>query len=306
MTFREVRMRRCDSRSRPPRAGRFRGPALAAAGVAALGLLAVRLGEVTRSAWSAVAAGGPASPDDAVAALAATGGLALIAWLAAAVTLSLAAAAAGNRSPTGRVLDRAAARIAPVILRNAAAAVLGVVVVTTPAAAQAAVTTSPPAAAQAFAASSSPAPVVAVRSAVAHQELSPAWLPIPADRAAPRGDDLQPGWVPTRPLDAPGARAHAAAPVLAAPRRAAASQASEVVVRRGDTLWSIAARHLGPGATDAEIALDWPHWFTANRAVVGSDPDLLRPGQRLRPPPATSHEDRSPRPGTTGTTGGRR
>ena len=65
--------------------------------------------------------------------------------------------------------------------------------------------------------------------------------------------------------------------------------ALEVVVRRGDSLWGIAARHLGPDASDAEIARAWPAWFEANRDVVGDDPDGLRPGQRLRAPdPVTS------------------
>jgi resuscitation-promoting factor RpfA len=64
----------------------------------------------------------------------------------------------------------------------------------------------------------------------------------------------------------------------------AADADDDVVVRRGDTLWDIAARHLDPGATDAEIALDWPRWFSANRSTLGSDPDRLYPGQRLRPP----------------------
>jgi len=57
-----------------------------------------------------------------------------------------------------------------------------------------------------------------------------------------------------------------------------------VVVRRGDSLWSIAARHLEPDASDAEIAGAWPAWFQANRDLVGDDPDLLRPGQVLRAP----------------------
>jgi hypothetical protein len=60
--------------------------------------------------------------------------------------------------------------------------------------------------------------------------------------------------------------------------------AGEVVVTRGDTLWAIAARHLGGGATEADIAAEWPHWFTANRAVIGDDPDLILPGMILRPP----------------------
>lgn len=57
-----------------------------------------------------------------------------------------------------------------------------------------------------------------------------------------------------------------------------------VVVRRGDTLWEIAARHLGPGVTDLEVAAEWPRWWRANRLVIGSDPHLILPGMRLRPP----------------------
>ena len=37
------------------------------------------------------------------------------------------------------------------------------------------------------------------------------------------------------------------------------------VVRRGDTLWDIAARHLGPGATAVDISREWPAWYHANR-----------------------------------------
>lgn len=54
-----------------------------------------------------------------------------------------------------------------------------------------------------------------------------------------------------------------------------------VVVRPGDCLWTIAARHLGPDATDARIAAEWPRWYVANRAVIGPDPSLIYPGQRL-------------------------
>ena len=58
----------------------------------------------------------------------------------------------------------------------------------------------------------------------------------------------------------------------------------ELVVRSGDSLWTIAARHLGPEATDVEIAREWPRWFAVNSAVIGSSPDLLLPGQILRAP----------------------
>src|SRR5690606_468961 len=55
-------------------------------------------------------------------------------------------------------------------------------------------------------------------------------------------------------------------------------------VRPGDSLWTVAATHLGPGARDADIAAEWPRWYTTNRAVVGADPDLIHPGQVLRAP----------------------
>ena len=58
----------------------------------------------------------------------------------------------------------------------------------------------------------------------------------------------------------------------------------EIVVHRGDTLWSIAARHLGPTATTTEISAEWHRWFAANRHVIGDDANLITPGQVLRPP----------------------
>ena len=56
------------------------------------------------------------------------------------------------------------------------------------------------------------------------------------------------------------------------------------VVSPGDTLWSIASGRLPESAADAEVAADVAHWHTTNRAVIGPDPDLLRPGQVLTPP----------------------
>ena len=74
--------------------------------------------------------------------------------------------------------------------------------------------------------------------------------------------------------------------VSAAPRLGAAL-IEEVAVRRGDTLWSIAARHLDPDARADDIARAWPLWWQANRAVIGADPDLILPGQVLHPPSGT-------------------
>lgn len=56
------------------------------------------------------------------------------------------------------------------------------------------------------------------------------------------------------------------------------------VVAPGDALWSIAARALG---TDEprRVARYWPRIHRLNRAVIGSDPSLIYPGQVLRLPP---------------------
>ncbi|TPG19261.1 LysM peptidoglycan-binding domain-containing protein [Pedococcus bigeumensis] len=87
-----------------------------------------------------------------------------------------------------------------------------------------------------------------------------------------------PGWIPSRPVQ----RALPSSGLVTG--GGASDRAADVVVHRGDTLWDIARRHLGPGASDAEVAHAWPAWHEANRAVIGDDPDLIRPGQILRPP----------------------
>lgn len=55
-------------------------------------------------------------------------------------------------------------------------------------------------------------------------------------------------------------------------------------VRPGDTLWAIARSRLGPSATDAAVQTAWQRIYAANRAVIGADPSLIRPGQRLTLP----------------------
>ena len=60
------------------------------------------------------------------------------------------------------------------------------------------------------------------------------------------------------------------------------------VVVRGDCLWDIADAHrrdqTGLDPTNREIAGAVASWWVANREVIGPDPDLLLPGQVLRPP----------------------
>ncbi|MGK5115250.1 MULTISPECIES: LysM peptidoglycan-binding domain-containing protein [unclassified Geodermatophilus] len=85
--------------------------------------------------------------------------------------------------------------------------------------------------------------------------------PVP-DRPTPAASDPVPDW----PAPAPG----------------------DHVVLRGDCLWDIAAADLrgrsGREPTDGDIATAVRAWWQANADVVGPDPDLLLPGQVLRPP----------------------
>jgi nucleoid-associated protein YgaU len=60
-----------------------------------------------------------------------------------------------------------------------------------------------------------------------------------------------------------------------------------VTVRQGDSLWSMAAQRLGARPSAARIQAEWPRWYAVNRRVIGSDPNLIRPGTTLLvPPPA--------------------
>ncbi len=82
--------------------------------------------------------------------------------------------------------------------------------------------------------------------------------------------------------------------------------AETYLVRTGDSLWDIARHHLPDGSSDTAVARAWPRWYLANRALIGSDPALIRPGMRLRFPDlrptgtsATQHH--RPAPTTTAT-----
>lgn len=57
-----------------------------------------------------------------------------------------------------------------------------------------------------------------------------------------------------------------------------------IVVRPGDTLWAIARSRLGSRSDDATVAREVHRWYGTNRDVIGDDPDLIRPGQRLTTP----------------------
>lgn len=56
------------------------------------------------------------------------------------------------------------------------------------------------------------------------------------------------------------------------------AQGGTVRVAPGDSLWSIAAEQLGPGATPAEIAVRWRRVHALNIDAIGDDPDVIAPG----------------------------
>jgi nucleoid-associated protein YgaU len=87
----------------------------------------------------------------------------------------------------------------------------------------------------------------------------------------------------------PGVAAVASTPLLDWPTAQPAvtqpePSAEPVVVRPGDSLWALAERSLPEGATAAQVAATWPAWWSANRYVIGDDPDLVHPGAVLTPP----------------------
>ena len=108
----------------------------------------------------------------------------------------------------------------------------------------------------------------------------------PASSATPRAPPPRPG------LARAGRRPGAAPAACARPRspRPRSLRRPGPVRRRGgrpgDTLWTLAASRLPATATTREVAAAWPAWWSANRTVIGADPDLLRPGQSLQPPTA--------------------
>jgi len=226
---------------------------------------------------------GPPTLDEALGGLAAAGGLALLAWIALVAACTAVAAGCATRGRLGGAVSRAAdsigAGIAPTSLRRLLALALGAALVSGALPAHA---TTAPRLAVTASETSSPAPgptldpawAAAPAGDVAADRLDPGWSPSPSARAAPRPPTTAgrtaspPGWSPPR-------------------RLRAAHEDRAVVVRRGDTLWDIAARGLGPGAGDAEIATAWHRWYATNAAAIGPDPDLLLPGRRLTPPDVT-------------------
>ncbi|KRF30232.1 LysM peptidoglycan-binding domain-containing protein [Nocardioides sp. Soil805] len=91
----------------------------------------------------------------------------------------------------------------------------------------------------------------------------------------------------------PTGPASTARPVAVRPATVEAPAGDEVVVRAGDSLWSLAASRLPGSATPGEVDRAWRAVYAANRTEIGADPSLIRPGQRLHlPGPDDEGDDR--------------
>jgi resuscitation-promoting factor RpfA len=195
-------------------------------------------------------------------------------WLAAAAVLTIVGSLPGALA---RSVDDLARMIMPAVWRRAIHVALGAALVAGPVTGSAA-WADERIGAQAVAAEQFDQP--SGLPPIDRPALDPAALP-PIDRPT----DPLPGatWTPTAPPPAVPV-ATPASPLLTGNPRPTATVEEAIVVRRGDTLWHIAARHLGSTVTPAEVATEWPRWWHANRDVIGDDPDLILPGQILRPP----------------------
>jgi len=261
---------------------RLRGVLLTTAVLASYATTTTLLGWGTAGAVTTVRTPGTAPLDAVLGLAAAAGAWVVLSWLTATGTLALLrlvlTGPAGPRhdGPDHRLLVRLADRVTPALVRRLAAMALGVGLVGSPVGGGLpAYATGPGPARPAPAATSALEGSLEIASAAGTPERF-ATLDRPA---APL-----PGWTPDRPAAQRPARAGAQVRLVTNAPRAERAVLDEVVVRRGDTLWDIAARHLGPDASAAEVAAWWPRWYHANLALVGPQPDRIMPGQRLRPP----------------------
>ena len=118
--------------------------------------------------------------------------------------------------------------------------------------------------------SPAPGPVVHRRSPAGAPATSPRASRTPSATAVPSA----PAAPPTQASSVP------TADVSPAP----ADDSARYVVVAGNCLWDIAARLIGPGASNAAIDRRWRAIYAANRAAIGDDPGLIQPGLVLTIP----------------------
>lgn len=119
-------------------------------------------------------------------------------------------------------------------------------------------------------------------SVAARTTSPPATAPAPAPSVPP----------PPPAINAPPQPSAAAGPPQPQPQRQPARPAPPgpgvpwvvYVVGTGDTMWGITDWALGSRSTPDRIAASWTQIWSANRSVIGDNPNLIFPGQRFRVP----------------------
>lgn len=199
------------------------------------------------------------------------GGLVVLWW---ALSFCLAVSAELLRRGGSTDAARRVGALAPVFMRRTACLALGMNLAVLPAAQAATGLTS---------ASSASSASEQINTVLEDAVLTPQWIPVESRHM------LEPSWQPTTPLPGGGLLVKKSREGRSSP---SATAQVETVVEPGDSLWTIAARHLDPHASDASVAEAWPRWYEANRSVIGEDPELLQPGQVLKAPSAAPSESK--------------
>jgi resuscitation-promoting factor RpfA len=199
-------------------------------------------------------------------------------WLGIAAVLEVASTLPGA---SGRGCAAIAARTSPMLVRRIVQAVIGVSLLAGPLSAGSAFATGPSTTTSTSMQVDRPISAAAPMQATARSAPDASPVPPSLDRPAT-------AFVASSPPPAQRTPTGAVALVTGIAHRDGGDPSTDgYVVHRGDTLWDIAARHLGPNATAVDISRAWPAWYDANRAVIGTDPSVIRPGELLMPP-ATS------------------
>lgn len=206
---------------------------------------------VATSSWRALTTSPAPNPDDAVALVAAASAAAGSAWFALMSALTVATLDWRRRGTRRSRFAVAVHALAPRLVHRMAAVALSAGIVVGPA-----------------------------QAALAAGPFDPSW--------AGAGAAGRPGGVSSSAPAQTGPSTQRRPVGEHSPGALAVAAAVSVVVRPGDSLWSIAARHLPPGSSADDVARAWPRWYQANRAAIGDDPDLIVPGQTLTAP----HEPR--------------
>ena len=257
-----------------------RASVLVAAIAALLGWAAGPPSDTWRALVSAVEASRVTSDFDQLigssAALAAWVGLG---WLGVAVFLEIASVLPGA---TGRGFAAVAARTSPLLIRRVVQAAIGLSVLAGPLTAGSAFAAGP-------STNTSTSTQVDRPNSLMPAPTDSSLVPPTLDR--PATAFVAPPFVAAPPSIATRTFTGSAAIVTGVTHRDSGNRddtgTKGYVVRRGDTLWDIAARHLGPGATAVEVSRAWPAWYAANRGVIGPDPGVIRPGELLSSPSAS-------------------